>query len=121
MPITVHRRWNRNIQESRAPDGAVVRQQMLDQGYLALTRGPLVYATGLIDGFKIEETVRVPDAPPEQWLTLAAEQPLPVIRMDPGYRAPLYFTPYFATGGREDGAWRLTWLSLTPAATEKIL
>ena len=121
MPITVHRRWNRNIQESRAPDGAVVRQQVLDQGYLALTRGPLVYATGLIDGFKTEETVRVPDAPPEQWLTLAAEQPLPVIRMSPGDRAPLDFTPYFATGGREDGAWRLTWLSLPPAATEKIL
>jgi hypothetical protein len=34
--------------------------------------------------------------------------------LDPGYRAPLVFTPYFQAGGRVDGAWRLTWLSLAP-------
>jgi hypothetical protein len=75
-----------------------------------------VYATGLIDGFKVEETLRLPDAPMEQWLALqpVATGGLPRIVLDPGYRAPLEFTPYFATGGRVDGSWRLSWLPLAP-------
>jgi hypothetical protein len=28
-------------------------------------------------------------------------------------REPLTFTPYFATGGRQDGAWRLTWMQVS--------
>ena len=50
------------MQESRAPDDAPVRQEVMHYDYLAVTRGPLVYATGLIDGYKIEETLRVPCA-----------------------------------------------------------
>lgn len=114
MAIELHRRSHRNVQESRAPDGTPVRQQVLHDEYVALTRGPLVYATGLIDGFKTQETLRLPDAPPDEWLQLVAEEPLPVIRLSPGTRAPLDFKPYFAADGRSDGAWRLTWLSLAP-------
>lgn len=114
MAITLHRQANHNTQESKAPDGSAVRQQVLHDEYVALTRGPLVYATGLIDGFKTQETVRLPDAPQAEWLQLQAEAPLPVIRLSPGCRPPLDFTPWFATGGRADGAWRLTWLSLAP-------
>ncbi len=90
---------------------------MLHFEYAAITCGPLVYATGLIDGFKVEETLRLPEAPPEQWLTLlpAPADGVPQIALDPGYRAPLLFTPYFGTGGRRDGSWRLSWLSLAPA------
>lgn len=111
-----HRAINRNVQESRAPDGSAVRQEVLRFDYAAITCGPLVYATGLIDGFKVEETLRLPDAPMEQWLALqpAATGGLPRIVLDPGYRAPLEFTPYFATGGRVDGSWRLSWLPLAP-------
>jgi len=113
----LHRQVLRNVQESRAPDGGEVRQQVLDLHYVGLTRGPLAYATGLIDGFKTEETVRLPDAPQDDWL-----QVLPVaegeegagIAMQLGYRPPLLFWPYYRAGGREDGAWRLTWLSLPP-------
>ncbi|MFT3817379.1 MAG: glycoside hydrolase family 127 protein [Rubrivivax sp.] len=117
MAITVHRRRHRNVQESRAPDGSAVHQAVLDLGYLALSRGPLVYATGLIDGFKTDETLRVPsasEAPESQWLQLVQTAPLPLIRLSPGYRAPLDFVPYYAAGGRADGAWRLTWLSTAP-------
>ena len=119
MAIEVHRRVHQNTQESKAPDGSAVRQQVLHDEYLALTRGPLVYATELIDGFKTQETLRLPETPPASWLSLHAEQPQPTIRLSPGYRAPLDFTPWFATGGRADGAWRLTWLSLAPTATDK--
>ncbi|MBD9434963.1 glycoside hydrolase family 127 protein [Pseudoxanthomonas sp. PXM03] len=114
----LHHHALRNVQESRAPDGGDVRQQVLDLRYVGLTRGPLVYATELIDGFKTEETIRLPEGPQDDWL-----QVLPVsdgeegagIAMQLGYRAPLLFWPYYRAGGRVDGAWRLTWLSLPPA------
>jgi hypothetical protein len=114
---TLHRQVLRNVQESRAPDGSAVHQQVLDLHYVGLTRGPLAYATDLIDGFKTEETVRLPDGPQDDWL-----QVLPVtdgeegaaISLQPASRPPLLFWPYYRAGGRHDGAWRLTWLALPP-------
>ena len=122
MAPRLHRRLNQNTQESRAPDGSPVAQQVLRHEYMALTRGPLVYATGLIDGFKTEETVRLPDAAQALWLreqaaSADAEDKTPAIEMALGYRAPLVFSPYYRAGGRQDGAWRLTWLSLAPTAS----
>ncbi len=117
MQPTLHRAINRNIQESKAPDGSDVRQQVLYFEYAAITCGPLVYATGLIDGFKTEETVRLPEGDPSGWLhRTTSTLGEPVIRMELGYRPALEFTPYFSAGGRVDGAWRLTWLSLAPHA-----
>ena len=118
MAVTVQQRQQQNTQESRAPDGSPVAQQVLRLDYLALTRGPLVYATELIDGFKTEETIRPPDLPPAQWLALSEAQEGEegaAIEMRLGYRPPVTFTPYYRTGGRLDGAWRLTWLSLAPS------
>lgn len=116
MRPRLHRAVIRNVQESHAPDGSQVRQAVLHLEYAAVTCGPLVYATGLIDGFKLEETLRLPAAPVSKWLTLQPTQAdgVPCIALDPGYRAPLLFTPYFSTGGRADGGWRLSWLSLAP-------
>ncbi|WP_430387548.1 glycoside hydrolase family 127 protein [Dyella sp. 20L07] len=117
MQPTLHRAINRNIQESKAPDGSDVRQEVLHFEYVAITCGPLVFATGLIDGFKVEESIRLPEGDPAQWLHLLAAQPdqPPHIRLELGYRPPVDFVPYFCAGGRNDGAWRLTWLSLAPA------
>lgn len=116
MPPVVHRAVHRNVQESRAPGDSLVRQEVLHHGYAAITRGPLVYATGLVDGFKTEESLHLPDAPEEEWLELlepeADDAGGPSIRMHPDHRPPLVFTPYYRTGGRADGAWRLTWWSL---------
>lgn len=115
----LHRQASRNIQESRAPDGRAIAQQVLCHEYVAFTRGPLVYATGLIDGFKTEETLRLPGGPQSTWLL---EQPASdggegtELQLQLGYRAPLLFQPYYRAGGREDGRWRLTWLSLAPSA-----
>lgn len=118
MPPKLHRQVNRNIQESRAPDGSPVRQEVLHFDYAAITRGPLVYSTGLIDGFKVEETIRLP-AEPGAGLLEVLDAPAggegPAVRLNLGYRPPLVFAPYYEAGGREDGAWRLTWLSLAPA------
>lgn len=112
-----HRRMNRNVQESRAPDGSHVRQEVLRFDYVAITCGPLVYATGLIDGFKTEETIRLPEPPTPGMLELGSERTesgaLPVT-LNLGYRPAITFLPYFEAGGRGDGAWRLTWLQLAP-------
>lgn len=114
MQPILHRVVNRNVQESLAPDGTEVKQQVLRFEYVGVTCGPLAYATGLIDGFKTEETVRLPDSPAQEWLIRLpdSDEGLPRIALDLGYRPALIFTPYFATGGRVDGAWRVSWLSL---------
>ena len=116
MSIRMHHATSRNVQESRAPDGSPVQQQVLRFDYLALTRGPLVYATGLIDGYKVDETIRLPDAPLDAWLRLqlAPADDVPRVEMLLPDRAPIVFEPYFRAGGRMDGAWRLTWMSLAP-------
>ncbi|SFW64256.1 glycoside hydrolase family 127 protein [Luteibacter sp. UNCMF366Tsu5.1] len=115
VPVA-HRASNRNVQESRAPDGSEVRQEVLRFDYVGFTCGPLVYATERIDGFKTAETVRLPEGPSKLWLKLDLEEGgAPALSFYPGYRPPLRFTPYFAAGGRRDGAWRLTWLQVAAA------
>lgn len=118
LPMTarMHGQASRNVQESRAPDGAAVRQEVLHHEHVAFTRGPLVYATGLIDGFKTDETVRLPAAPMASWLQTLPCDDGPTLRLALGYRAPIDFVPYYRAGGRTHGAWRLTWLSLAPSA-----
>jgi DUF1680 family protein len=116
MQPQAHFRTNSNTQESRAPDDSPVRQEVLHFDYVAITRGPLVYATGLIDGYKVEETLRVPAPTGGAWLeTLPASGAEgPDVRVSPLGRAPLVFTPYYRAGGRRDRSWRLTWMPLAP-------
>lgn len=114
MRPRLHRSVNRNVQESRAPDGSPVRQQVLHDAYVAITCGPLVFATDLIDGYKTQESVRLPAGPAHTWLQLQATEPMPTILMQPEDRPPIEFMPSFAVGGRADGSWRVTWLSLAP-------
>lgn len=112
----LHHKISQNTQESLAPDGSKVVQQVMRYDYVAITRGPLVYATDLIDGFKTEETVRLP-ADPAAALELTATPPGavgPAIRLQLGYRPALTFLPYFEAGGRRDGSWRLTWMPIAP-------
>lgn len=121
MSPRLHRAINRNVQESRAPDGTPVRQDVLREDWLAVTRGPLVYASALIDGYKTSETIRLHAGDPFTWLELAVtgnEAPEPAIRLHPRDRAPLLLEPYYRAGGRVDGAWRLTWLALAPDSVE---
>jgi uncharacterized protein len=116
MKTQTHRRTHRNVQESVAPDGSPVSQEVLHFDYLAISRGPLVYATGLIDGYKIEETLRVGEpAEPHVAAESASNGPEgPDLRLSPVGRPPIVFHPYYRAGGRSDGTWRLTWMPLAP-------
>ena len=108
-------RRNRNVQESRAPDGSLVQQEVLNDAYVAVTRGPLAYATGLIDGYKTQETVQLATGSSDAALRVLDGGDVPLLEFAPAGRAPLLFQPYFLAGGRNDGSWRITWLSLAGA------
>jgi len=117
MRPRTHRRTHRNVQESGAPDGTPVSQQVLRFDYLAISRGPLAYATGLIDGCKVEESLRLPDEPVETWLGIVVVgngSEGPDIQLRPIDRPALSFRPYYRACGRRDGGWRLTWMQLAP-------
>ena len=119
MRPQLHFRTQSSTQESRAPDDSPVRQEVMHFDYLAITRGPLAYATGLIDGYKIEETLRVPSPTDPTWLeTLAGATAAegPDLRVAPLGRPALVFSPYYRAGGRRDRTWRLTWMPLAPEA-----
>ncbi|WP_447728260.1 glycoside hydrolase family 127 protein [Sphingomonas koreensis] len=107
MRPAVHRAAQRNIQESLAPDGSPVVQQVMRYDYLAITRGPLVQATGLIDGYKLTESLRFGGLP-------EVEEADGVLFLKPLNRAPIPFEPWFSAGERRDGSWRLTWMPLAP-------
>ncbi len=115
MQPRLHHAANINVQESRAPDGSPVAQEVLRWEYVGLSHGPLVYATGLVDGYKTDETLRLPAAPPAQWLQVGEDTgdgaPITLLLDE---RAPLRWEPYYRCGGREHGSWRLSWLSLAP-------
>ncbi|OGT60783.1 MAG: hypothetical protein A3E01_07520 [Gammaproteobacteria bacterium RIFCSPHIGHO2_12_FULL_63_22] len=117
MAPRAHRAIDCNVQESKAPDGNTVRQEVRRFEYLGITRGPLVYSTGLIDGFRLDETLLLPDGQADACLHELATVPgdaAPRIQWQTGQREPIVFEPYFQAGGRKDGAWRLTWLSVAP-------
>jgi DUF1680 family protein len=117
MPPRLQRQTSRSVQESKDPTGAPVEQEVMHYDYVAITRGPLVYASALIDGFKTHETLKLPAGDDAQMLELLEPAPGyagPTIRLKLDYREPLSFQPYFEAGGRRDGAWRLTWMELAP-------
>lgn len=105
MHPVVHRAAQRNVQESFAPGGVPVAQEVLHRDWIALSRGPLAYATDLIDGFKRGETVRF-DGEPQ--VSVEGND----LILHPAGRAPIRYEPWFRAGGRQDGDWRLTWLDL---------
>ncbi len=107
MRPVLHRASRRNVQESLAPDGSPVAQQVMRYDYLAITRGPLVHATGPIDGYKLSETLRFDEEP-------EVEEKDGGLFLKPAGRAPIPFEPWFSAGGRRDGIWRLTWMQLAP-------
>lgn len=120
MRPALHWKTSCSVQESRAPNGEPIRQEVMHYDYAAITRGPLVYATGLIDGFKSAETLRLPRATADSHLELTETPPGvrgPAIRLNLGYREPLTFLPWYEAGGRSDGAWRLTWMQIAPESS----
>lgn len=80
-------------------------QEIARTDYFAVSHGPLVYATSLLDGYKQSETLKLPTINPTGHFS----------RVEGGFdlnlpaRKPIRFSPYFEAGGRTDGKWRAVW------------
>lgn len=89
-------------------------QDIYSVDWYALRRGPLVYAlSDLIFGSEREEIIKLKDIDPESVFEQAAapqnhngiEYQMNILG-----KKPLAFVPYYRTGDRKEGIWRITWL-----------
>jgi hypothetical protein len=81
--------------------------------YLGITRGPLAYATGLIDGYKPEVTLKIPKEGFNEFFSMTKTPDGykgPAIQFALPGREPIVYLPYYESGGRVNGSWHLTWL-----------
>lgn len=113
MQPRIHQRASQSVQESRAPDGSPIAQEVMHYDYLALTHGPLVFATTLIDGYKSAEMLLMRRESLDRAVEVVSSPSGLELRLRSKGREPLTFTPYFAIGERQDGAWRLTWMQVS--------
>lgn len=82
--------------------------------WVAFTRGPLVYALdGLINGTEREEIIELNSNNPEasfKEIIQSGKNKGVEYQLDiPGIK-PMIFMPYYRTGDRKEGSWRITWL-----------
>lgn len=106
MPIRVHRAVHSIDHHG---------QEIVRDDYFAITRGPLAYATGLLDGYKRSETLRAPHLNLESRLEVGevGEGELgPRVTLRLPDHGPVEFWPYVEAGGRSQGTWRSTWLGV---------
>lgn len=88
-------------------------QEVVRLDYLAATYGPYALATGLIDGFKREETLRLPRLNTSKLFNrVEGDEDCPAFDLNIPGRKPIRLEPYYTAGGRTDGKWRLTWLQV---------
>lgn len=85
--------------------------EVMRHDYAGLTWGPLVLATGLVDGYKHEETIKLPRLSPEAVFTVEPGPGLHVRLRRPG-QGDIVWEPYYLAGGRSTGETRLTWLGV---------
>jgi hypothetical protein len=99
------------LQVVQKAEHAIVPQGTTDiyrVGWFSLTRGPLVYASnGLIDGVDREKNFRLPATNIESSFKPAGGKGYELTVQG---QKPLLFLPYYEAGGRQAGAWRLTWM-----------
>lgn len=79
-------------------------QEIVHNDYACVSRGPFVYATGLIDGYKRTETLRLANLTPTAGFRAAADGG---IDLHIPSRRPIHFLPFYQVEG-----WRTTWLEV---------
>jgi DUF1680 family protein len=132
--IRLHRRWttaarveivlatepcaqyrsNINVQESRAPDGTAIAQEVLRYDYVGFTWGPLAYAAALADDDASAPSIGWPQASSPRWLKAdgAPGDDLQLVLPDQTWR----LSPFWRVGSRVDGTWHVTWFRFRPGA-----
>lgn len=112
----LQRRSNRNVQESRAPDGSPVAQEVLRHDYVAVSWGPLAYATALAEGDSPSPDLPLSEALLEMQRDPAESPGAQITLALPGGTRRL--TPFWRVGERRDGSWHATWFRLPLTAED---
>lgn len=87
-------------------------QEIQRTDYACVTWGPYVYAAGLIDGYRKQETLRMAKLFPLNSLVQLIGENFPSFQMRGQGRTMVKLDPFFMAGGRHDGAWRALWLQV---------
>lgn len=87
-------------------------QEIVRTDYACLTWGPYVYATGLIDGYRKQETLRIAKLFPLNSFIQESGAHFPTFKMRGQGRSMIELEPFYKAGGRHDGAWRTLWLQV---------
>ena len=112
----LQRRANRNVQESRAPDGSPVAQEVLRHDYVAVSWGPLAYATALAEGDSPAPDLPLSGASLDAQLDPAGAPGAEIALALPGGIRRL--SPFWRVGDRRDGSWHATWFRLPLTAED---
>lgn len=87
-------------------------QEIVRTDYANLAWGPYVYATGLIEGYRKQETLRIAKLFPLNSFVQVSGTCFPTFKMRGQGRSVIELEPFFQAGGRHDGAWRALWLQV---------
>lgn len=84
-------------------------QEIVREEYVSVKLGREVLATGKFEGYRTQETLRLPQLAPESVFSVVGES---AVELRQAGRDPILMTPYWKCGGRHDGVWRTTWLQV---------
>lgn len=87
-------------------------QEIIRTEYAFLRWGPYVYAHGLIEGYRKQETVRIAKLFPLNSFTETPGDFHPAFSLRGQGRTRIQMDPFYLAGGRHDGAWRSLWLQV---------
>lgn len=87
-------------------------QEIVRTDYAFLKWGPYVYAHGLIEGYRKQETVRIARLFPLNSFAEAPDSIHPTFSLKGQGRTRIHLEPFYAAGGRHDGAYRSLWLQV---------
>ena len=84
-------------------------QEIVREDFVCFNRGGFVYALGAVDGYRFLPAFRLPKLNPTSAFRIAGDHHLEMSL--PG-KAPIQFSRYFEAGGRHDGSYHTTWLTV---------
>ncbi|MFM9872996.1 MAG: beta-L-arabinofuranosidase domain-containing protein [Fimbriimonadaceae bacterium] len=84
-------------------------QEIVREEYVCVKLGRDVFATGKFEGYRTQETLRMPRLAPESVFKVIGESE---VELRQAGRDPILMVPYWRCGGRHEGAWRTTWLQV---------
>jgi len=87
-------------------------QEVVRNDFFHVSFGPFSMATGLIDGYRRFETLRLAQLNGETMFKFRDGEKLPILELVRTGGAPIRFVPYAVAGGMHDEAWRLTWMGV---------